>query len=309
MQAFALLRKVHEKLSIMSDDEIRRHYGVFSNLMLLAVFSEECATIINSAAKNGFPCVSAIDKIILHGGLWKLIDEGLIEERQVRHTISLYGPIFPALEYYIPRSSLAPWITLGAQEHLLDMDLGQFVAIEYGSGMSTFFLNSRCNQVYSFEDDQDPAALDTWIQRMSDATVTTGVRLNVRKPIEGQDDIPELLLRNMHINTQHKLLVFIDGCDRVQLFKAWSSFMIHNPSLKIVLLVDNSEIPDFTDGFNRFYDNGFSIVHHYGQVYGQLTTKQCTSLVSSKPELLMSRSKSAPSSHDRIWGKLSFQDV
>jgi hypothetical protein len=308
-KAFALLREIHDSLSVISGSHLRQLYLSFSTLMIVAVNKQDCRSIIQSASHHGFPAVSAIDKIILHGGFWKLIDEGLLDEASQRHTVSLFGPIFPSLEQHVESMSLAPWITLGAQEQLLDIGLDKFIAIEYGSGISTFFLNMTCMKLLSYEDDGDPASLSSWLAKMLAISSKAGCQLNVKRPIKGEDDNPDWLVNHNKVPLGQELIVFIDGCDRIHLFNAWSDYVIRNPSRKIMILLDNSEIPAFSAAFQRLYDNRFTIVHHYGQVYGQMSTKQCTSIVTFHPDLLVAKQFASPARHDRRWGSLNFQDV
>ena len=87
-----------------------------------------------------------------------MLQAGILNRGNCRFLDSLYHPAFPELTYNVNnKETLAPWITLPAQEILLDIGLSNYTVVEYGSGMSTFFFTSEAIICYSFEDDKDPA--------------------------------------------------------------------------------------------------------------------------------------------------------
>ena len=102
------------------------------------------------------------------------------------------------------------------------------------------------------------------------------------------------------------LLISIDGGDRCKHLSDWAEYIINNPPFPILLLIDNSEINGFDDAFKLLRSANASIYHCYGNVYGQLTTKQCTSFATLNPELFHGIC-AAPSDHDQRWGKMNMQ--
>jgi hypothetical protein len=117
--------------------------------------------------------------------------------------------------------------------------------------------------------------------------------------------LPELVVRDLWKGNGN-LLVSIDGGDRCKHFKDWANYISSSQHHPIVLLVDNSEINGFDQEFVKLSSKRASIYHHYGSVYGQLTTKQCTSFITFNPDL-MHLAGAAPSVHDQRWGKMNMQ--
>jgi len=105
---------------------------------------------------------------------------------------------------------------------------------------------------------------------------------------------------------RNNLLISIDGGDRCKHLSVWAEYIINNPHSPILLLIDNSEINGFEDAFKRLLRASASIYHCYGNVYCQLTTKQCTSFATLNPGLMYGIC-AAPSSHDQRWGKMNMQ--
>ena len=93
------------------------------------------------------------------------------------------------------------------------------------------------------------------------------------------------------------LLISINGGDRCKHLSDWGEYIIANPHFPILLLIDKSEINGFDDAFKLLLSAKASIYHCYGNVYGQLTTKQCTSFTTLNPGLLHGAC-AAPSAHD-----------
>ena len=102
------------------------------------------------------------------------------------------------------------------------------------------------------------------------------------------------------------LLISIDGGDRCKHLNDWTKFIINNQKFPILLLIDNSEVTGFDDAFKLLVGAKAAIYHCYGNVYGQLTTKQCTSFATFNPKL-MHGICAAPSAHDQRWGKMNMQ--
>ena len=102
------------------------------------------------------------------------------------------------------------------------------------------------------------------------------------------------------------LLVSVDGGNRLKHVEDWVEYMIKNQDLPILLLIDNSEWDFFASAFKTLLSKNTYIFHCYGNVYGQLTTKQCTSFATFNP-ILMHGACTAPMAHDQRWGKMNMQ--
>ena len=194
---------------------------------------------------------------------------------------------------------------MSAQEALLDIALDEFVVVEYGSGMSTFFFSRESKKCFSFEDDLDPAGLNTWSNQMREQASRLDLELNLILPNE-ENVQPCWVIPNLWTK-RGNLLVSIDGIDRNRHFMDWTQYLLENKNEPIILLVDNTDM-GFREQFSLLASGGVSIFHHYGNVYGQFTTKQCTSICTARPDLLVSGC-SSPGDYDRRWGVMNFQDV
>ena len=113
--------------------------------------SADLAEVFRVGKEIGFAEHSIVGIIVLHGGYFRLINETNLIPAQMRYIDSLYQHVFPSLEYYAKNKSLlAPWLTLSAQESLLDMPLHNMGVVEYGSGISTFFFVKNCAYCLTF---------------------------------------------------------------------------------------------------------------------------------------------------------------
>ena len=139
---------------------------------------------------------------------------------------------------------------------------------------------------------------------MMDMSKQLGININLISPVAGNTS-PKWVIDNL-LSDNANLLILIDGIDRCKHFAEWSEYITQNPNKKVILLLDNSEIDGFRETFHHLYSDNAFIVHHYGNVYGQLTKKQCTSFITYHPNLLVGASP-APSTHDKRWGKMNFQ--
>jgi hypothetical protein len=136
----------------------------------------DLSEIFEIGIANGFAQVSIINILILHGAYFRLLQAGIINRGVSRFVDSLYQPTFPELSYnVINLDILAPWITLPAQEILLDLGLSNFTVVEYGSGISTFFFCQEAMYCYSFEDDLDPAGRGSWSSKMINQSINQSI--------------------------------------------------------------------------------------------------------------------------------------
>jgi len=288
----------HESPGLIIFGDLQR---AFSSITL----QEPIEEILKVGVEHGFAPVSIINIIILHGGYFRLLQSGILQRGGTRFIDSLYHPTFPSLSYNCINLDInAPWITLSAQEALLDMDLSNVIVVEYGSGMSSFFFARSAKCCFSFEDDGDPAGKGGWSKQMVEMSKQLAIDIHLISPTN-ENTTPEWVSNNLLINNDISL-ISIDGIDRCRHFSEWSQYITQNRKKQVVILLDNSEIDSFRESFEYLWENEACIYHHYGNVYGQLTTKQCTSMITYHPKLLVGSSP-APSMHDKRWGKMNFQ--
>jgi len=301
-RAFYLLQLRNQAVALnrpFDSDALSEMALLFGRLTQTANLSD----IIQCGRAYGLAPAYVINIIILHGGYFRLISDGIISRAETRHVDSLYNPPYPPLLYNATNHDLcAPWITLGAQEALLDMDLSSTSVIEYGSGISTFFFASSCHECVSFESDSYPEGGSSWSSVMSSVSASAGISLQLFDPAL-TDCSPQSSLALLTSPT--KILVNIDGEDRTRHFRDWASWLIGNRSPDVVLLIDNSEYSPFAPLFHRLQRHGALIYHHYGPVYGRLLGKQCTSFATFNPWLMTANV--APNTHDKRWGRMETQ--
>jgi hypothetical protein len=257
----------------------------------------------------GFAPVVVMSHLILNGRLYDLLESGLLPRGWLRHLDSLLVSQWPSIEYYSQAPELlSPWITLSAQEVLLDLCLGDWLVIEYGSGMSSLFFLQEGAKLISFEDSADPGGVGDlpWAERLVRVAEQMGFAIDLRD-FSANAHTPMSLLRSSWDGCR-PVLVLIDGLDRVGLCNDWCDYLNRHTNLPIVLLLDNSEIPAFAPALAGAVAKGACLVHHYGPVYGQLVSKQCSSFITFSPHLLVRGINGSPSLHDRRWGHCNFQD-
>ena len=288
----------NESPGLIIFDDLQR---AFSSIAL----QEPIEEIYKVGKAYGFANGSITNIIILHGGYFRLIQSKMMNRNTVRFVDSLYQPTFLSLSYNCINLDInAPWITLSAQEALLDIDLSNTSVVEYGSGSSSFFFARLAKSCYSFEDDGDPAGKGGWSKQMVEMSKQLAIDIHLISPTR-ENTSPEWVLNNL-VSSNTMLLINIDGIDRSRHFSEWSQYIAENQQSKLVILLDNSDIDGFRETFEYLHEHEACIFHHYGNVYGQLITKQCTSFITFQPKLLVGSSP-APSMHDKRWGRMTFQ--
>ncbi len=298
-KAFLLWRHFQEENISLKQPGLIYVEGLQKALSHIALY-EPLQKIFEIGSEYGFSKSEVGNILLIHGAYFRLIKEGLLSRAQSRFIDSLYQPGFPSLEYNTQNQDiLAPWITLPAQEALLDLELDRFTVIEYGSGISTFFFAFESKKCFSFEDDNDPHGGISWIARMQKQANNINQPINLISP----DKInvkPSYIIQN-YCYDEGPILVSIDGLDRENHFSEWSQYISQNKDKLILLLIDNTDI-GFESQFLLLADHGASIVHHYGFTYGQFEpNKGCTSFCTLHPQLLIGKNPS-PKFHDRRWG-------
>jgi hypothetical protein len=164
--AFSLWREFTNNNKNNTNPGLIINPGLAKAFQVVAI-EAEIAEVFEIGRAYGFSPVSMINILSLHGGYFRLLQSGVLKRGECRFLDSLYHSTFPELSYNTNNAEiLAPWITLSAQEVLLDLNLSNYTVVEYGSGMSTFFLAKEAKECYSFEDDQDPAGKGSWTSAM-----------------------------------------------------------------------------------------------------------------------------------------------
>ncbi len=257
---------------------------------------------------NGFSYSEITNILIMHGAYFRLLKTGVITREDTRFIDSLYQQNLPSLKYYTTNSKItAPWITLPAQELLLDIELPKYTVIEYGSGISTFFFKKEARNCITFEarnvGESDLGMGLNWWELMHKRAKELDINIELKEPNE-INVMPEYIINN-YWEKDSNLLVFIDGGDRRKHFQDWAEYIADDQQSPILLLVDNSSGLGQKDAFNYLSENGCTLFHNYGHIYGQFTSKDCTSFCTYRTDLLTGPNAS-PRHHDKRWGYLLF---
>ena len=248
---------------------------------------------------RGYPSMNVLNLLLIHGGYVKALSEGCIRRSSFRYFDSLFLEPFIPLKYYSLNSDLtAPWITLPAQEALLDIDLSQFIVIEYGSGISTFFFAREAKACYSFESNSDMTGGGDWSSKMHETAAILDLNLHLIEPSSGNTSPSNVI--SDYCDQDSPLLISIDGEFRKLHLAEWSSWLIRNPNSNVIIVLDNSENIKFAASLNDLSSAGAAIINYYGPVYGQAFSRQCTTIITFNPRLLVSKSIS-PALHDKRW--------
>ncbi len=303
--AFFLLKEYFDKNNENNQANTLVFVDDLPNAFSRIALSAPLEKVYEIGTNKGFPGATITNMLILHGGYFRLLKEGMLQPKAARFIDSLYQPTFPSLNYNTKNEYVtAPWITLSAQEVLLDICLDDYTVIEYGSGISSFFFSREANACYSFETKKTDSIEDSWWNQMKNQSAILKENINLLSP-EDDLDTPKSVIDTLWKGIG-KLLVFIDGGDRKKHFDEWSQYIILNKESPVILLVDNSELNRFKESFSDLAKNGASIFHHYGSIYGQLINKSCSSFITYRSDLLVGRN-SAPANHDNRWGAINFQ--
>jgi len=301
-KAFKLLQLRNEAISQNLQFETVLHSEMALLFSRLAQFAN-LSDLFRIGCSCHYPPSYIINILILHGGYNRLLSEGIISRADTRYIDSLYNLPYPPLLYNVANHDIcAPWITLGAQEALLDMDLHSTSVIEYGSGISTFFFSKSCKECVSFESDSYPEGGASWSSSMRSVSEAVSVPISLIKP-SSTNTSPHASLALL--SSTQKVLVNIDGEDRTRHFEEWTDWLTAERPNNVVLLVDNSEYSPFAAIFERLLRSAFLIYHHYGLVYGRSLGKQCTSFVTCNPALMTHNV--SPNLHDIRWGRMETQ--
>ena len=103
----------------------------FQSVFQQVALHSDLKDVFRVGQEQGFNEQSVVSILILHGGYFRLLKESNLAPEQFRYIDSLYQETFPSIGYYSKSESLlAPWITLSAQEALLDMPLKSMAVVE-----------------------------------------------------------------------------------------------------------------------------------------------------------------------------------
>jgi len=249
---------------------------------------------------------SAALEALAQGSLLAVYNQfNLFSQRRYTHPLDYLGRIdypmdclngnYPSLKYKtsINKSDLiVPWLTYPAIEAILDFDLSAYALVEFGAGLSTLFFSQRSRSVISVESDLKfieflqsiPAVYSkspTFFSSMHDGLLS--------------------IERNSH--SPQMILVDGDRFSRRPTFDFSVDFIIKS-SHPTILIIDDSDIPIYKDGFLRLKEHGIQVSHYYGMKPGQ-QFRACTSICLSTHSHYYE--SVCPADHSTLFGVSPFQ--
>lgn len=141
-----------------------------------------------------------------------------------------------------------PWITYPAIEFIHRRIKPEMSVFEYGSGGSTLWWAKRVSEVISVEHDRD------WFERMQDHIVPNLKAYQIDLVYGGAYS------RKIQEFENRFDIVVIDGRDRVNCLKN----SLRALKTSGVIILDNSDLPDYAEGVNFLLANGFRKIEFVG---------------------------------------------
>jgi len=163
----------------------------------------------------------------------------------------------------IPMSSTGdplPWMNYSLITFLDERLSDEMSIFEYGGGSSTLYYSSKVKKVFSVESNQ------SWFEKLN-AQVSENVFL-----IFTEKDIDGKYCRSIHQIEMQFDVVVVDGKDRVNCMR--EGFMKLNDNG--VLILDDSNRPDYTPGFELAAELGYRSFHFEGLKPTDFVTDKAT---------------------------------
>ncbi len=167
-----------------------------------------------------------------------LVKTGYLRSVQDRRPVSCFG-------------TPLPWITYPAI-HLLDLRLNKKMKVlEFGAGNSTLYFAQKCHSVVSIEHNKK------WFDELR-----LRVPANVNLVLVG--DSPDDYLSVLHKYGKYFEIILVDGLHRQRSLIECLSVL----SDEGVIILDNSDRPDYADACNQLLARGFKELPLAGLVPG-----------------------------------------
>lgn len=180
--------------------------------------------------------------------------EGYLEETGWIKSYKLQKPVGPD-------NQPLPWVTYSFIDFISPRLDKTMVILEYGSGNSTTFYSQRVKQVHSVEHDQ------AWYQQVS-AQLPPNVSLHY-VDLQTDGDYARFAVASHSAFD----VIIVDGRDRVNCVK----HSVSSLSPRGVLVLDDSERQEYSDGITLMVQQGFKRIDFWGIAPG-IFYKKCTSL-------------------------------
>jgi len=153
-----------------------------------------------------------------------------------------------------------PWLTYSAIDFLKERMNNNLTILEFGSGNSTLFFAKRVKKVTSVEHD------NTWFQNIIRKKISN-VKIKFVSSATAKD-----YLQPLDEDGKYDVII-IDGLYRNECIKA----SLKHLSEVGVIVLDDSERDDYTEGITFFLNNGFRKINFSGIAPG-IFFRKCTTI-------------------------------
>lgn len=156
-----------------------------------------------------------------------------------------------SLQAGIPMSSASeplPWMNYSLIAFLEERLSDEMTVFEYGGGSSTLYFSGKVKEVYSVESDNE------WYEKLKEQVNDNVFIQFIEEDIDGK------YCRYIHENDTQFDVVMVDGKDRVNCIR--EGFMKLNDNG--VLILDDSNRPDYAPGFELAAELGYRTLHFEG---------------------------------------------
>ena len=153
-----------------------------------------------------------------------------------------------------------PWFTFPAVEFLTERLNNTMEVFEFGSGNSTLFFAERVNQILSVEHNKD------WYDKISKQAPANS------KIFYAKADHPNKYLDALKMSNQKFDIIIVDGIYRNECLVESISYLSESG----VIILDDSERLEYSEGINRILENQFKQIDFWGISPGYLYRKATT---------------------------------
>ncbi len=154
-----------------------------------------------------------------------------------------------------------PWLSYPAVDFLKERLSNNLKVFEFGSGNSTLFYSRKVSKIICVEHDQN------WYNKIKNKLPENAQIIFREFQLDEQYSV------TVKLQNQKFDIIIVDGVDRVRSIHN----SIENLSGKGVLILDDSERPEYSTGTNELFENGFKKLDFWGISAGELY-KKCTSI-------------------------------
>lgn len=153
-----------------------------------------------------------------------------------------------------------PWFSYPANEFLSERLNKKMIVFEFGSGNSTLFFAERANQIISVEHNKD------WYDKISKQAPANS-KIIYAKADHSNEYLDVLKMSNQKFN-----IIIVDGIYRNECLVESISYLSESG----VIILDDSERLEYSEGINRILEYQFKRIDFWGISPGYLYRKATT---------------------------------